>query len=262
MSQPQRPSQLNRLEARLQRLIEEGTSRLFASQDTTAALASQLIEAMQTEVQLAGADALQAPNTYTILAHPEHASGLRANTALLEGLASALTHAAAQTGIQIAGELVLRVAPQEGLAEGEFRVRAAGVGESLSTTQSLQALDAADMQAQIPAGAFLIVAGAEIFPLTQPIINIGRKNDNQLVIDNAQVSRRHAQLRAIAGHYHFFDLGSTGGSHINGVENKNAILLAGDVIQLAGVVPLIYGQDASGKAQETQEIQTSAQRLS
>lgn len=255
-------SQLNRLEARLQRLIEEGTSRLFASQDTKGALASQLIEAMQADVQLAEGDALRAPSTYTILAHPEHASGLRANAALLDELRHALQHAAAQAGIQLADELVLHIAPQDGLAEGEFRVRAAGVGESLSTTQSLQAISESELQAQVPAGAFLIVAGADIFPLTQPIINIGRKNDNQLVIENAQVSRRHAQLRAIGGHYHFFDLGSTGGSHINGVETKNAILLAGDVIQLAGVVPLIYGQDVAGKSQETQEIQTSAQRLS
>jgi len=262
MSQLNRPSQLNKLEARLQRLIEEGTSRLFASHDTKAALAAQLIEAMQAEVQFAGADVLRAPDTYTIHAHPEHANSLRANAALLEELSQALKQAAAQSGVEIAGELVLHIAPQDGLAEGEFRVRAAGVGETLSTTQGLQAISDADLQAQIPAGAFLIVAGAEIFPLTQAIINIGRKNDNQLVIEHPQVSRRHAQLRAIGGHYHFFDLGSTGGSHINGAETRNAILLAGDVIQLAGVVPLIYGQDASGKAQETQEIQTSAHRLS
>ncbi|QYK51627.1 MAG: DUF3662 domain-containing protein [Anaerolineales bacterium] len=252
-------SQLHRLEARLQRLIEEGTARLFSTQDTKAILASQLIEAMQAEVQFAGGELLQAPGTYTILAHPEHASGLRANASLLDELRGALRHAASESGIRMASELVLHVAPQEGLAEGEFRVRAAGVGESLSTTQSLDAYASAGGEVQIPLGAFLIVAGSDVFPLTQAIINIGRKNDNQLVIEHAQVSRRHAQLRAIGGHYHFFDLGSTGGTRINGTEAKSAVLLAGDVIQLAGVVPLIYGQDAAtSKAQETQEINTSA----
>lgn len=251
-------SQLHRLEARLQRLIEDGTARLFSTQDTKAILASQLIEVMQAEVQFAGGEQLQAPGTYTILAHPEHASGLRANASLLEELSGALQHAAAESGIAIAGELVLHVAPQDGLAEGEFRVRAAGVGESLGATQSLDANGAAG-EVQIPVGAFLIVAGSDVFPLTQAIINIGRKNDNQLVIEHPQISRRHAQLRAIGGHYHFFDLGSTGGTRINGAEAKSAVLLAGDVIQLAGVVPLIYGQDAAtSKAQETQEIHTSA----
>lgn len=246
-------SQLNRLEARLQRLIEEGTARLFATQDTKGVLASQLVEAMQAEVSFGSGEALLAPSTYTILANPEHAAGLRSNSALLEELGAVLQAAAAQSAIQLNGQPVLHVAPQEGLAEGQFRVRAAGLGESLSQTQTLRKLNEED-EHQIPVGAFLIVAGAEIFPLNQPIINIGRKNDNHLVIENAQVSRRHAQLRAIAGHYHFFDLGSTGGSRVNGVDVKSAILLAGDVVSLAGVVPLIYGQDANPESAQTQEI--------
>lgn len=249
-------SQLNRLEARLQRLIEEGTARLFATQDTKGVLASQLIEAMQAEVSFGNGDALLAPSTYTILANPEHAAGLRSNSALLEELGAVLQAAAAQSAIQLSGQPVLHVAPQEGLAEGQFRVRAAGLGESLSQTQTLRKLNEED-EHQIPVGAFLIVAGAEIFPLNLPIINIGRKSDNHLVIENAQVSRRHAQLRAIAGHYHFFDLGSTGGSRVNGVDVKSAILLAGDVVSLAGAVPLIYGQDANPETAQTQEIRAN-----
>lgn len=249
-------SQLNRLEARLQRLIEEGTARLFATQDTKGVLASQLIEAMQAEVSFGSGETLLAPSTYTILAHPEHAAALRSNSALIEELCAALRQAAIQSSVQLSGEPVLHIAPQDGLAEGEFRVRAAGLGESLSQTQTLRKLTE-EGEHQIPVGAFLIVAGAEIFPLNLPIINIGRKNDNHLVIENPQVSRRHAQLRAIAGHYHFFDLGSTGGSRVNGVEAKSAILLGGDVISLAGVVPLIYGQDAAQAEAQTQEIRTN-----
>jgi hypothetical protein len=249
-------SQLNRLEARLQRLIEEGTARLFATQDTKGMLASQLIEAMQAEVSFGSGETLLAPSTYTILVNPEHAAALKSNSALLEDLCGALQHAAAESSIKLSGQPVVHVAPQEGLAEGEFRVRAAGVGESLSQTQTLRKL-AESGEHQIPAGAFLIVAGAQIFPLDQPIINIGRKSDNHLVVENPQVSRRHAQLRAIAGHYHFFDLGSTGGSRINGAETKSAILLAGDVISLADAVPLIYGQDAAQASEQTQEIRTN-----
>jgi hypothetical protein len=247
---------LNRLEARLQRLIEEGTARLFSSQDTKGLLASRLIEAMQAEVSFGKGDLLQAPAVYTILASSEHAAALKSNAALLEDLCSALRHAASESGIQLAGEPVLHVAPQDGLAEHDFRVRAAGMGESLSRTQSLRKLEEQG-EHQTPPGAFLIVAGAQIFQLNLPIINIGRKSDNHLVIENPQVSRRHAQLRAISGSYHFFDLGSTGGTTINGAETKSAVLLAGDVINLAGVVPLIYGQDHSAPG-ETQEYRPSS----
>lgn len=244
---------LNRLEARLQRLIEEGTARLFSSQDSKGLLASRLIEAMQAEVSFGKDDQLQAPAIYTILANPEHVDSLKSNATLLTDLCGALKHAAIESGIVLAGEPVLHVAPQEGLAEHDFRVRPAGLGESLSRTQSLRKLEE-DGEHQIPAGAFLIVAGAEVFQLKLPIVNIGRKSDNHLVIENPQISRRHAQLRAIAGSYHFFDLGSTGGSTVNGKDVKSAVLMPGDVINLAGAMPLIYSQDGSQAPEETQEF--------
>jgi hypothetical protein len=208
---------------------------------------------MQAEVSFGKGDELQAPAVYTILAHPEHVASLKTNTALIDDLCGALKHAASESGVSLLGEPILHVAPQDGLAEHEFRVRSAGVGESLSRTQTLRKLEQ-DGEHQIPSGAFLIVAGAQVFQLKLPIINIGRKSDNHLVIENPQVSRRHAQLRAISGSYHFFDLGSTGGSTLNGKETKTAVLMPGDVINLAGAMPLIYGQDSAQNPAETQEL--------
>jgi hypothetical protein len=244
---------LSRFEARIQRFIEEGTARLFSSQDTKSHLAASLIEAMQAEVHFAEGDSLVAPGIYTIQASVEHAASLKANQPVLDEIKAALLQAATQSGIQILGSLVLHVVPQEDLQSGEFRVRCSGAGEDISQTQSLRkTVDLAERQ--VPAGAFLIVGGTEIFQLNFPIVNIGRKSDNHLVIENPQISRRHAQLRAISGHYHFFDLGSTGGSKINNAEVKTAALLAGDVISLAGI-PLIYGQDAAQSGSVTQEFQ-------
>lgn len=77
---------LNRLEARLQRLIEEGTARLFSSQDSKGLLASRLIESMQAEVSFGKGDELQAPAIYTILANPEHVDSLKSNATLLTDL--------------------------------------------------------------------------------------------------------------------------------------------------------------------------------
>lgn len=57
-----------------------------------------------------------------------------------------------------------------------------------------------------------------------------------------RVSRTHAQLRAVHGHYVLFDLNSTGGTYVNGQRISQHALKAGDVISLSGV-PLIYGED-------------------
>ena len=249
---------LSRFEARLQRLIEEGTARLFPSQDLKGQLAAGLVEAMHIDVQFGEGETLLGPGIYTIQVNSEHAAALKANGALLEELKFALVKAAAESSITLPGEPVLHISPQDDLGPGEFRVRSDGVGVGLSQTQGLRALPAVD-RGQVPSGAFLIVGGAQIFPLTLPIVNIGRKKDNHLVIESPAVSRRHAQLRAISGHYHFFDLGSSGGSKINNAEVKNAILLAGDVINLSGI-PLIYGQETAQASAVTQEYRPGDNR--
>jgi pSer/pThr/pTyr-binding forkhead associated (FHA) protein len=109
-----------------------------------------------------------------------------------------------------------------------------------------------DDVATVPEDAFVIVDGIRVIPLTQPIVNIGRRVDNTLVIDDPRVSRTHAQLRAINGRYIIFDLNSTGGTFINGERVTQSILYPGDVISLAGA-DLIYGQKNPPPRQDLKE---------
>ena len=94
----------------------------------------------------------------------------------------------------------------------------------------------------LPENAFVIVEGVRVFALTEPVVNIGRRLDNTLVIDDPRVSRNHAQIRAIKGRFVLFDLNSTGGTFVNGQRANQSVLYPGDVISLAGV-SLIFGQD-------------------
>jgi pSer/pThr/pTyr-binding forkhead associated (FHA) protein len=98
-----------------------------------------------------------------------------------------------------------------------------------------------DDMTTIPDDAFVIVNGVKVIPLTLPVIKIGRRVENNLVLDDPRVSRYHAELRAINGRYVLFDLNSSGGTFINGVKVTQSILYPGDVISLAGV-DLVYGQ--------------------
>ena len=94
----------------------------------------------------------------------------------------------------------------------------------------------------VPDNAYLFIeAGEKVYPLSVSLINIGRRLENQIVIDDSRVSRNHAQLRAIKGSFVLFDLNSTGGTFVNGARISQAELHAGDVISLAGVA-LIFGQ--------------------
>jgi pSer/pThr/pTyr-binding forkhead associated (FHA) protein len=88
---------------------------------------------------------------------------------------------------------------------------------------------------------FLIVDGSRVVMIDKPVINIGRKADNHIVIDNEHISRYHAQIRRIKDHYVILDLNSTVGTSVNGERIDQAFLNPGDVISLGGV-PVIFGQ--------------------
>lgn len=94
----------------------------------------------------------------------------------------------------------------------------------------------------LPENAFIIVNGLETVQLAQSVLNIGRRLENDLVIDDPRISRDHAQIRAVKGQYVIFDLNSSGGTFVNSIRVSRQPLYPGDVISLAGV-PLVYGQD-------------------
>jgi pSer/pThr/pTyr-binding forkhead associated (FHA) protein len=130
-------------------------------------------------------------------------------------------------------------------------VRAQDSLSDLSPTTGLSLLPE-NLSLLTPKDAFLIVDGVRIFPLESAMINIGRREDNQLVIDDPRVSRLHAQLRLVRGQFVIFDLDSTGGTFVNGQRIRQQALRAGDVISLAGV-PLVFGQETPDPG-DTQDV--------
>lgn len=105
--------------------------------------------------------------------------------------------------------------------------------------------EAPETNGAIPENAFLIIDGVRIQPLKEAVVNIGRRLENHVIIDDPRISRHHAQLRAIRGHYVLFDLNSTGGTFVNGQRTTQTVLYPNDVISLAGVI-LVFDQDLDG----------------
>jgi pSer/pThr/pTyr-binding forkhead associated (FHA) protein len=101
-----------------------------------------------------------------------------------------------------------------------------------------------DSSAVIPDDAFLVLEGIKVVPLAQAIINIGRRFENQIAIDDPRVSRFHARLCAVDGRYVLFDLDSSGGTYVNGARISKSILYPGDEISLAGFAMVYRQHDA------------------
>jgi pSer/pThr/pTyr-binding forkhead associated (FHA) protein len=64
------------------------------------------------------------------------------------------------------------------------------------------------------------------------VVTIGRSSDCDVRVDDANVSRRHAEVRRIGDGYSLVDLGSTNGTEVNGQRIQETALMNGDVISV------------------------------
>lgn len=94
-----------------------------------------------------------------------------------------------------------------------------------------------------PPNAFMILWNEEIYKLSKNVTKIGRRDDNNLIIDNLRVSRVHAQIRRTKDGFILFDIDSTSGTKVNGHLIRQHKLSNGDVIEIADV-PLIFCCDS------------------
>jgi pSer/pThr/pTyr-binding forkhead associated (FHA) protein len=243
---------LDYIESRLQAIIEN-TVRIFNHENISHPLAHQLVNSMRDSVREINNERILAPEIFTILVNPTDLPAWQNNVGLLDSLTQVLIDAALKSGLIFLNPPVIRLSADPEVPVKQTRVTCSQTKNDIASTSAVQILpdQPHNEKDPRPSSAFLIINGS-IFPLRLVVINIGRRLDNHLVIDDPRVSRAHAQLRAIHGHFILFDLNSTGGTYINGIRITQQTLKAGDVVSLSGFA-VIYGEDspsednASGK---------------
>jgi hypothetical protein len=234
---------LKDLEARLQNLVEVRFLSVFPGQKLEDLVVQRLAAAMHANLIAREGGITIAPNVYTIIVHPA-ASDQWQQPRLLETLIGVLKTAGQEAGFVFPSQPEITISTEKSLSLNDVSVMASHRVEPMAETKGMANGKSEETEGleHIPQNAFLIIEGVRVFPLNQAVVNIGRRMDNQLVIDDPRVSRNHAQLRAINGRFVLFDLNSTGGTFVNGQRASQTVLYAGDVISLAGVA-LIFGQD-------------------
>jgi hypothetical protein len=234
---------LSQLEARLQTLIEVDLLRVLPGKKVEDVVVQKLAAAIQQKT-LTTPHGATAPDVFTLMMHPETAQSWQDENILTIVLHS-LKAVAQEAGLRFTISPTVTILVDEKVPRHDVEVEASHRVEAMAETNATPINDEdnkIEESEHMPENAFLIVEGVKVFPLTVPVVNIGRRLDNQLIIDDPRVSRNHAQLRSIKGRFVVFDLNSTGGTFVNGQRTSQTVLYPGDVISLAGVA-LIFGQD-------------------
>jgi len=233
---------IDEIEARLQSLVEEHLVKHLPGYKPEKQIAHLLATALYNGLVKRGS-LIKAPNIFVITAHPATIVAWNRNPRLLEELANALNETGIEAGFRFTNQVKILTAADPNLPPGEIRISASIRTGPLTETRSIPAVEKQEGETEeIPQNAFFVLGGTKIIPLNRSVINIGRRLDNHIILDDPRVSRSHAQLRIVKGRFIIFDLESTGGTYVNGKRVSQAVLYPGDVVSLAGVT-LVFGQD-------------------
>jgi len=232
-------NQIAHFEQLVERLVEGSLSRLFAGRLHAPEIVAQLARALEDNAQEG-----QAPDRFWIYLYPgDRESLLEAEPALERLLAEQVLQLARMADLDLASDPIVELIPRPGVSPGSIVVSATGGDRS---DQQTRTLDPGTLHTKPGPESddenYLIVDGQRHIPLTQPICTLGRGLDCDVVLSDPRVSRRHAQLRWRFGRHVLYDLGSSGGTTVNGRAITEAALDPGDVFSLGGA-DIIYGRD-------------------
>lgn len=241
-------SVLRSLENKIADLVEGTFSRAFRSEVRPVEIARKLAREME-EHKSFSVSRTYAPNEYRVFLSPRD----RERFADYEGaLAEELTgylleHARRERLVLLTrptvefetddrlglGEFGIqtRMAPPEGQEDDEAPAEQSGRTMVYSTSERHS--QPLEERARSRAETALIVLGGKRMVVGPAGATLGRSRKCDIVVDDPNVSREHAEVRPRGGSWVLSDLGSTNGSSINGRRTDGAeVLKPGDEIEL------------------------------
>jgi pSer/pThr/pTyr-binding forkhead associated (FHA) protein len=240
---------------RLQGLLRDGLARplqtLSGEPPIWVVVAEQLAREIEAASKRDARGHVFAPDQFTLSLHTIDARTLAGNTPnVQEAIARAIHEAMSSAGFSVARFPHVTLSADPTLRIGEARAIAWHSRDPLGSIPT-PGVELEEPLTPPAVGAFLIVDGKRHFRLDRPLITIGRKLDNHLVLPDPHVSRRHAEIRLQGGRFMLRDLNSTAGTRINGQLAMEHLLQPGDVVTISGI-SLIYGEDPTGPPGATQ----------
>lgn len=238
---------LRGIEHRIESLVEGVFGRAFRSHVQPVELARKLVKEMD-DHRSVSVSRIYVPNEYAIYLSPRDREQLQAyEGSLVHELADYLAEHARREGYALLSEPRVLIHEDADLAVGEFGIatRVVQPPAGARTPPPAPPPEAEVAQTRVfrapepeppPAPAApppprpRVVLDGRTLELARPVTTLGRSKECDIPVDDASVSRRHAELRVEDGAVWIVDLGSTNGTEVNGARVDRALLRDGDRI--------------------------------
>jgi hypothetical protein len=241
-------SVLRNLESKLAGLVEGTFSRAFRSEVRPVEIARKLAREMEEHKSLSLSRAY-VPNEYRVYLSPRDRERFAPyESALIAELAGYLLEYARRERLALLSRPVVEFETDERLGLGEFGIQTSVVApehedehEDEPPAQSGRTMvygtegrlpEPLDERPARPQTALLLVDGKRM--VVGPAgATLGRSRQCDVVLDDPNVSRRHAEIRPRGGAWVLTDLGSTNGSCLNGRKiDRSEMIAPGDEIEV------------------------------
>ena len=226
---------MERLEAFASRMIEGWSARLFRAKLQPVQIAKRLIRAMESH-QTVSLSKTFVPNSFVVsLSAVDYAGFEQYRRSLEQDLAEGVLGAARDRNYTLLAFPNVEIERDEDLAPGDMRVSCALVDAGHTMVLDREAL--LRERPRAPKATVQVREGDERreLPLGPEPLAIGRDPQNDIVVDDRRVSRKHAEIRLRLGRYTLYDLQSTNGTFVNGRRVAEVVLSDRDRINVGGV---------------------------
>lgn len=242
-------SVLRSLEEKIAGLVEGTFSRAFRSEVRPVEIARKLAREME-EHKSFSLSRTYVPNEYRVFLSPrdrERFAGYE--SALSDELAGYLLEHARRERLTLPSRPVIEFETDDRLGLGEFGIQTGVVsppdegeveppaeemsGRTMIYSTAGRLAEPLEERARTRAETALLLLGGRRVVVGPTGLTMGRSRQSDVVIDDPNVSRQHAEIRPRGGSWVLTDLGSTNGSRLNGhaVEGSE-VIRAGDEIEL------------------------------
>ena len=208
---------LQSFERGLERMVDGVFTRAFKGNVRPIELGRRLLREMDDNRSVDVKGRRIVPNAFAItLSAEDHAAFESIEDAMVGELTEAAREYARDEGYHFMGPVSVVLRVDNDLKAGRF-----GISSQMKEP------------ARGESKAALVLPSGERLPLADKVVSFGRHPECTVVVNDSNVSRRHAEIRPTGRGYSLTDLGSTNGTKVNGIGiNGERALSDGDIISL------------------------------